>query len=274
MPQYLPNPLAQSLRFGFALALLMFCKIRMLAMFFLGTVAGAIAMRNESRQGQRRLSTDSTLQQPQTSRQGPQSVRILLASEEPHSIEIQPVDTGLGDYFSPTLPSIPEALEEQSGRSSPAPEMTHPIVENQPLNDEGKAPIRRISSEDDRVMNRLRELMEKRIDTLRLLPYEASSNEIRADDEEEFLSTTHAHNIPNTSPMIPAQAPGVESRNSASEATPPAIPMALKPSAPPAQAKLTQSQAPHVKKIPAAPEPEQEPESKGGSEIKELKNYG
>ncbi|KAL8910473.1 MAG: hypothetical protein Q9171_004224 [Xanthocarpia ochracea] len=262
----------------------------MLAMFFLGTVAGAIAMRNESRQGQRRLSTDSALQQPQISRQGPQSVHILLASEEPRSIEIQPVDTGLEDDFSPTLPSIPEVLEEQSGRSSkqnnssriqyllpqtagPAPEMIHPIVENRPVNDEGKAPIKGISSEDDGVMNRLRELMEKRVDTLRLLPYEASSNEIRADDEEEFLSTTHAHNIPNTFPMIPAQAPRVEPRNSALEATPPAIPIASKPSAPPAQPKVTQSEAPHVKKIPAASEPEQEPESKGGSGMKELKDY-
>ena len=260
-------------------------------MIVLGTVAGAIAMRNESRQGQRRLSNDSALQQPQISRPGAQSVRILIANEEPRSIEIQSVDTGLEDGFSPTLPSIPEVLEEQSGRSSkqdnpsriqhllpqtagPAPEMIHPSVDNRPLNDEGKVPIGRTSSEDNRVMNRLRELMEKRIDTMRLLPYEASSNDIRADDEEEFLSTTHAHNIPTTSPTIPAQAPRVEPRNSASGATPPAKPIASKPSAPPAQPQVTQSQAPHIKKIPAASEPEHEPASKGGSERKEQKDDG
>ncbi|KAI4246877.1 MAG: hypothetical protein L6R42_009779, partial [Xanthoria sp. 1 TBL-2021] len=270
MPQYAFFPFVEGFCFGFALALSTVCKVKMTAIFLLGAVLGAIAVENENRQHPRRLMIDPTSQQPQLSQQKAQSSPTLPVSEESRSIENKAVDTVLENDSPSILPSIPEILDQQSTRSivhetqqehllpeaaRPSPKAANPIFEGRAHNDKGKAP-RRLSSEGERPMNRIREFTSKRTDTLQSPPNEALADETQAHDKGESPSTDLAQDAPTASPDSPAQAPKVESQSSKPEATRTAEIRASEPADTPKKLQALQPTAPQIEKIPTAPESE------------------
>lgn len=271
MPQYAFFPFVEGFCFGFALALSTVCKVKMTAMFLLGVVFGAIAVENEDRRRPRRLMIDFTPQQPQLSQQEPPSALILPASEESRSIENRAVNTVLENDYPSILPSIPEILDQQSTRSivhetqqehllpeaaRPSPKAANPIFEGRAHDDKGKAPMRRLSSEGERPMNRIGALTNKRTDTPQSPPNEALADKTQAHDKGESPSTDLAQDAPTASPDSPAQAPKVESQSSKPEATRTAEIRASEPADTPKKLQAPQPTAPQIEKIPTAPESE------------------
>ncbi|KAI4253008.1 MAG: hypothetical protein L6R42_007741, partial [Xanthoria sp. 1 TBL-2021] len=231
---------------------------------------GAIAAENENRQRPRPVTINPISQEPQLSQQKTQSAPALSVSEESRSIENKAVDTILENDSSLVLPSIPEVLEERSTQSSkheiqqaenslpeatgPAQEAARSIFESRPHNDKGKPPMRRHSSEAERLLNGIRGLTNKRLDTPQSPPSEALSDEIRARDKRESPSTDLAHDALIASPEPPAQAPEIKSRSSKPEAAPPAKKFASEPIITPPKPKAPYPTAPQVVKKPVTPE--------------------
>ncbi|KAL8759103.1 MAG: hypothetical protein Q9199_000985 [Rusavskia elegans] len=243
----------------------------MTAMFLLGVVFGAIAVENEDRRRPRRLMIDFTPQQPQLSQQEPPSALILPASEESRSIENRAVNTVLENDSSSILPSIPEILDQQSTRSivhetqqehllpdaaRPSPKAVNPIFEGRAHDDKGKAPMRRLSSEGERPMNRTQEFTSKRTDTPQSPPNEALADETQAHDNGESPSTDLAQDASTASPDSPAQAHKAESQSSRPEATRTAEIRASEPADTPKKLQAPQPTAPQIEKNPTAPESE------------------
>lgn len=245
-------------------------------MFLLGVGVGAIAAENENRQRPRRLMIDSTSQQAQLSQPKAQSSPTLPVSDESRSIDNKAVDTVLENDSPSILPSIPETLDEQSTRSNvheiqqehllpevacPYPKAANSIFEGRAHKDKGKAPMRRLSSEGERPMNRIRAFTNKRTDTPQSPSNEASSDETQAHDKEESPSKDLVQDAPTASPEPPAQAPEVKSQSSTSETISPAKIVASEPANTPAKLKTPQPTTPQAKKKPTAPASKPEPES-------------